>query len=274
MATLEDKILGDDKIQNYCSSSEDEFESSDEGNIKNHIIRDDTTVAPDLTHWSGAAENTGPKGVINDWQRYKQLENEKREAQEREKLELFKKLSITVRTKAEDDKRKAEEEELDPELKELMRDEMLLQFQKQRMTEMLASSSKQTNFGQVLGLLNGDDFLNAVDKENKFTTVIIHIYENHVKACRTMNKCIDELAAEYPHVKFCKIVSSTAGMSRNFKKGGIPALLVYKAGQMIGNFVRLSDEFGDDFFSSDVESFLIEHAMIQDKSCVPIIATK
>lgn len=41
-------------------------------------------------------------------------------------------------------------------------------------------------------------------------------------------------------------------------KEGLPALLVYKGGQTIGNFVKLEDTFGQDFFASDVESFLIE----------------
>ena len=39
---------------------------------------------------------------------------------------------------------------------------------------------------------------------------------------------------------------------------GLPALLVYKSGQIIGNFVKLEDTFGQDFFAVDVESFLIE----------------
>ena len=39
---------------------------------------------------------------------------------------------------------------------------------------------------------------------------------------------------------------------------GVPALLVYKNGELIGNFLRLSREFGDDFYATDVESFLDE----------------
>ena len=39
---------------------------------------------------------------------------------------------------------------------------------------------------------------------------------------------------------------------------GVPALLIYKKGEMIGNFVRLSDELGSDFFANDVEGFLHE----------------
>lgn len=270
MATLDDKILGE-KLHNYCSSSEDEGENDSEASVKSNVVNSDNITAPDKTHWSGSAENTGPKGVINDWQRFKQLESERREEKEREKLNLLKNLSITSRTKEEDDKLK-EEEELDPELRDLMRDETLLQFQKQRMAEMIAKSGKQSTFKKVFNLTGGDDFINAVDKEAIHVTVIIHIYEQQFNACKTMNIALETLAEEYHNIKFCRMLSSCAGMSRNFKRGGVPALLVYKGGQMIGNFIRLSDEFGDDFYPSDVESFLIEHAMIQDRSCIPKIA--
>jgi hypothetical protein len=39
---------------------------------------------------------------------------------------------------------------------------------------------------------------------------------------------------------------------------GVPALLVYKSGELIGNFVRVSNELGHDFFANDVEGYLLE----------------
>ena len=75
-------------------------------------------------------------GVIKDWQRFKQLETEKRDAQERERLDLLKKLSITAKTTAEDQKAK-EQAEMEAELEDLLNDDFLLEFQKQRMQEML-----------------------------------------------------------------------------------------------------------------------------------------
>ncbi|XP_055312132.1 phosducin-like protein [Sitodiplosis mosellana] len=285
MATLEDKILGDDKRENYCSSDEgeaDDFESADGSPIgaqsaaacepSNQTYFTRETV----DKWSGSSTNTGPKGVIKDWQRFKQLENEKNVGKETEKLSLMKKLCITAKTVAEDG-RQAEQDELDTELAELMNDDsILLQFQQQRMREMLERCGKQQKiFGTVFSLANGDEFLNAIDNEDKSVPVIVHIYENKLLACKTMNRCLDELAQNYKSVKFCKIFGSVAGMSANFKIGGIPALLVYKSGNLIGNFVRLSDELGgDEFFASDVESFLIEHAMLPDNSHVPIIVSK
>jgi hypothetical protein len=204
-------------------------------------------------------------GVIKDWQRFKQLETEKRQNQELERMELMKKLSITSKT-AEEDKKQKEQEEMDAELEELMNEESLLDFQKKRMLEMLEMSGNFRQFGSVITLTNGDEFLQAIDAESKNITVIIHIYEEKYRACRTMNTCLNKLAPDYPCVKFCKILSTATNLSKNFKSNALPTLLIYKNGQIIGNFIRMSDELGDDFFASDVENFLIEHSLLTDKA--------
>lgn len=281
MATLEDKILGDDKRENYCSSDEgendgdmDKCSGGGESSTKSAATNNDQTYFTRETNtWSGSSTNTGPKGVIKDWQRFKQLEIERNMEKETERLILMKKLCITAKTTAED-RKQTEQDEFDAELVELMNDDtVLLQFQQQRMREMLERCGRQQkHFGTVISLNNGDEFLNAIDNEDKSITIILHIYENKLLACKTMNRCLDELAQNYMNVKFCKIIGSVAGMSKTFKISGIPALLVYKGGHLIGNFVRLSDDLGgDEFFASDVESFLIENAMIPDKSHVPTI---
>jgi hypothetical protein len=62
-----------------------------------------------------------------------------------------------------------------------------------------------------------------------------------------------------------------AGVSMTFKAKGIPALLVYKGGSLIGNFVQLKDEFGSEFYVGDVENFLIENGMIEDRTNIPTL---
>lgn len=275
MATLEDKILGE-KLHCYCSSSEDEEDeksaSGDEG--PNDGASPQTSAQPSLPPpepWSGSSTNTGPKGVIKDWQRFKQLETEKRAEQEREKLNLFKKLSITCQSALDEEKDKAKAEELDPDLKELLEDSFLMQYQEKRMKEMLDQYKCLPSFGKLINLKDSGEFLHAIDDENKAVTVIVHIYENNIPGCEAMNGCLTCLSEEFPNVKFCRIFSSVAGMSKRFKAGGVPALLVYKGGQLIGNFVRITDDLGTDFFAEEVESFLTEHGVLPDKSCVPKI---
>lgn len=291
MATLEDKILGN-RLENYCSSSEDEagYEDAEDGGGAAASGNDTSKTAgaadgsgattdPGKTYftpvekWSGQSANTGPKGVIKDWQRFKQLETERNAEKERERLELMKKLAITSPNTSAEDAAQRDRDALDAELAELLaEDGTLLEFQRRRMVEMMERTGLQPVFGKLLSLADGDRFLGAVDKEHRLTTVVVHVYEDQMAACRTMNVCLAQLADEYRQVKFCKIVGSAAGLSRAFKVGGVPALLVYKAGALIGNFVRVSDELGgEDFYASDVESFLIEHGMLPDKTHAPSI---
>lgn len=66
---MEDKILGE-KLQYYCSSSEDEKgESGDEEednarapSAKCPIVQPAPDMNQDMTHWQGNSANTGPKG--------------------------------------------------------------------------------------------------------------------------------------------------------------------------------------------------------------------
>ena len=101
MATLDDKLLGE-KLHYYCSSSEDEEENEPKNEDDSNVVQ----LNPN-------EHNTGPKGVLDDWRRYKQLEVEKREKDEREKLDLAKKLSLNCRSEREDSEINAELEKLE-----------------------------------------------------------------------------------------------------------------------------------------------------------------
>lgn len=59
------------------------------------------------SHWIA-----GPKGVINDWRRFKQLETEQRQEQRREMERLIKKLSMTCRSHLDEEADKQKQKEL------------------------------------------------------------------------------------------------------------------------------------------------------------------
>jgi hypothetical protein len=147
MATLDDKLLGE-KTHYYCSSSEDEDESSSGNEGGGKTSKGAAQVEPEggskTEPWTGTSSNTGPKGVIKDWQRFKQLEAESAAEKERERLALFKKLSLTCSSTLDDEKQK--QDELDEELAD---DEFLQQYVQQRMAEMVARSSALPVFGKV-----------------------------------------------------------------------------------------------------------------------------
>lgn len=264
MATLDDKLLGE-KLHYYCSSSEDE---DDTGDQREQTSQSSAVPQPTL---DGSSGNTGPKGVIKDWQRFKQLETEKRAEADQEKLALAKKLNISCKTAREEEEEKAREQKIEEEMENILNDDFMKDYMQKRMQEMIASTKNTKIFGEMIDLVNGEHFLEAVDHEEKSCTVIVLIHEPAVPGCHAMLQCLRCLARDYKTVKFCQILGSAAGLSKHFKVSGVPALLAYRAGQLISNFVRMTDQFGEDFFANEVESFLLEHGLLYNKDDVPKI---
>lgn len=56
--------------------------------------------------------DSGPKGVINDWRRFKQLETEQREEQCREMERLIKKLSLSCRSHLDEEEEQQKQKDL------------------------------------------------------------------------------------------------------------------------------------------------------------------
>ncbi|MBN3322424.1 PHLP protein, partial [Atractosteus spatula] len=281
MTTLDDKLLGE-KLQYYYSSSEDEDSDKEEEGTEEKTIRNPDVLDADLEYsQDGSAVNTGPKGVINDWRKYKQLENEQRQEQRREMERLIKKLSLTCRSHLDEGSDQEKQKELQEKINGKMTlqeynmlqeegddEDFLQQYRKQRMEEMRRQLYTGKRFESVFELASAEEFLETVDKEEKSTLVMIHIYEEDLPACEAMTGSMICLAAEYPLVKFCRVKSSVIGASARFTRNALPALLVYKAGDLIGNFVRITDQLGEDFFAVDVEAFLQEYSLLPDKHAI------
>lgn len=283
MTTFEDKILGE-KLQYYCSSSEDEGSDNEEEDGEVKTIRDASVTEPELDYSAdGTSVNTGPKGVINDWRKYKQLEVEQKQEQKKEMERLIKKLSMTCRSDLDLEKDKEKQKAIQDKIKGKMTmqeynmlqeeqddEDFLQRYRMQRIEEMRRQLCRGKRFAQVYELNNGEDFLEALDKEDKSTLIMIHIYEPDVPGCEAMSGSLMCLAQEYPLVKFCSVRSSAISTSAMFRDSALPALLVYKGGDLIGNFVRLTDQLGEDFFAVDVEALLQEYGLLPEKP--PIVS--
>nr|XP_033817157.1 phosducin-like protein isoform X2 [Geotrypetes seraphini] len=217
----------------------------------------------------------GPKGVINDWQRFKQLETEQHEEQCKELEQLIQKLSMTCRSHLDEQKEEQKQKDLGDKIsgKIILQEyrlqdedeEFLQQYRKQRMEEMKKQLHSGQEFRQIFEITSGKGFLDTIDKEHKNTLIMIHIYEDGIPGSESVNGCMICLANEYPTVKFCRVKSSLIGASTRFTSSALPALLVYKGSELIGNFVRVTDQLGDDFFAVDLEAYLQECGLLPEK---------
>uniref|UniRef100_A0A8C4NHE8 Phosducin-like n=1 Tax=Eptatretus burgeri TaxID=7764 RepID=A0A8C4NHE8_EPTBU len=272
MATLDDRLLGE-KLDYYCSSSEDEGEDQAEHDdeVKHHPGKG--------LNVEGRAVNTGPKGVINDWRRYKQLEAEGKEEAKRERERLYRNLAPTVMSP--DERKKLQQQKME-ECEERERcsgdeeeEEFLQRYRARRMAEMQCRLAGKPMYGQVYELADGEAFVAVVDGAPICTPVAVHVWAPGVPACKALNGCFTCLAASYPSVKFCCVRVETCGASRRFERRALPALLVYRGGELVGNFPRISDQLGDDFFAGDLEGFMQEYGLLPqpgegiDSACHP-----
>ncbi|XP_071815519.1 phosducin-like protein isoform X1 [Apostichopus japonicus] len=273
MATLDDKILGE-KLQYYYSSSDEDDKDDEEdgccGGKDDNCEGIESPLNPGEDFSSGGATHTGPKGVIQDWRRYKQLETEKRKEQADERSELAKRLALTCRT-YDDDLKDKEKDELE-ELENLdLDDAFLRQYREQRMREMTQHLVKNRPvFGSVIELTR-ENYVDAIDNEKKTVCVVVHVYGNATPGCDAMDGCFQCLAQEYPNVKFCRAAASAMQVSHSFCRNGLPAILVYKGGQLVGNFIKVTDQLGHDFYAVEVEGFLQDHGLLPNKQEAKII---
>ncbi|OXA37248.1 phosducin-like protein isoform X3 [Folsomia candida] len=289
---LEAKILGE-RAENYCDSDEGEHEE-DRGagdpattsGPKEGVVGGDQGQmgAP---KWGGTSQNTGPKGVLRDWELYKEHQEILRREEEQNLIRMVKESSLSCRTEREDQQaaemleeiheKIADEVGTDPDLEDLLSDKVLEQFIQKRM-ELMSSGEGASGadcfprFGVgLVEIASGDEFLQIVDGSDPRVPVVVHIYDDQHPECARLNECLASLSELYPRVQFCKMRAREGGMSAVFQAKGVPALLVYKGGSLIGNYVRLGDEFGTEFYVGDVENFLIENGMIEDRANIPAL---
>uniref|UniRef100_A0A673K833 Phosducin b n=1 Tax=Sinocyclocheilus rhinocerous TaxID=307959 RepID=A0A673K833_9TELE len=145
----------------------------------------------------------------------------------------------------------------------------LRKYRKHCMQEMHERLSFGPKFEGVYDLDSGEDFLEVIEKEHRLTVVVVHIYKDGVQGCEALNSCMDCLTTEYPSVKFCRISAAATGAGERFPDDVLPALLVYKAGELLGNFLAVTQHFSEEFFATDVEAFLNEYGLLPEKECGP-----
>ncbi|XP_069009309.1 phosducin b [Embiotoca jacksoni] len=211
------------------------------------------------------ATHTGPKGVINDWRRYK-LESMDQENLPHAKKELLRQMSSPSRQK--DDSRANLNRKMSVQEYELLKEEdegCLKKYRKQCMQEMHDKLSFGPKFGGVHDLDSGEAFLEVIEKEHHSTVVVVHIYKAGIKGCEELNSCLDCLATEYPSVKFCRIDAVSSGAAERFSDEFLPTLLVYKAGELLGNFLACTQHLNEEFFATDVEAFLNSYGLLPEK---------
>lgn len=251
MATLEDRIMGE-KLQYYCSSSEDEGDDKEEeeklGDDEFDVEKSKKAQAERIEEQSWRQEskkhNTGSKGVREDARAFQRWILEK----EQEKLD---KLAVA-----------AARFSLDPVEDDLSEDEeFMAEYRAKRLQEMKARTPV-LQFGTVREL-TGTDYCEVVDLAPKEANVVVYIYEPLIRVSTRYKENLARIAQDFPSSMICCIRASAALMTPNFIQKGVPAFIAYKGGEVKKTWVNIRDYIGDDA-EYDV---LVEY--MQDQGILP-----
>ncbi|GBB93191.1 hypothetical protein RclHR1_02130004 [Rhizophagus clarus] len=233
--------------------------SEDESNEE--ISSQNNTVAPP----QHGGPQTGPKGVLADHKYHKQQAQQKKTAAILAHNERILSKAFTTTTYREDQELKAQEEELLKDFENISSDEdekqVLNKYREQRLKEIKGSVTTKLSkkrFGS-LKEISANQYVKAIDNEPSNVCVIVHLYENSIPQCRLLNECLIYLARKFVRAKFLRILASDL----EFDPIGLPALLVYKNGELIANLVKITEQIGEINFDSDtVEEVLIRYGAI------------
>lgn len=86
--------------------------------------------------------------------------------------------------------------------------------------------------------VNKNSFAQEVINSDK--TVLVDFWASWCGPCRMLSPIVDEIAAEHPEIKVCKVnVDDEPELAQSFQIMSIPSLMVFKDGKVVANSVGL-----------------------------------
>lgn len=97
-------------------------------------------------------------------------------------------------------------------------------------------------------------YVAAIDNEHKDVPIVIHIYSKAVEQCNVLTASLASLARQFPRTKFLQVQAAAIGFGKSTNEDDdeeeydefnpktlevLPTMLVYKAGELVANLVRV-----------------------------------
>ncbi|KAI8854284.1 thioredoxin-like protein [Chytridium lagenaria] len=216
---------------------------------------------------------TGPKGVLADYrfhQRQEKARMAEKDRQEAAKLSATAMKSGWIEREIQREEREKlgldkDEEEIGDDEEDAL-DRLLEKYRMKRLQEMAAVNSRP-RFGTFTEM-EVDQYVTTVEGPgsnpyDEKTTVVVHLFQPSHDACRLVNAFLAVLAPKYPFTKFVRIVSTKTG---DFDEVALPALLVYRGGELALTLLRVDDEIegwkGGRCGVDDFEEYLVRRRVV------------
>lgn len=236
--------------QQSCCNSDDDDSEDDE-----FYFRDlPPTAQPAATMPLRPTGNTGVKGVIADYKeakREEQLQKAEDHLENMQRLQRATQPAIRPRDNALDDK-KIQQLDCDSDDDD-DDDEFLKQFRMQRIAQLKEKSNASPTFG-TLSSKCPEDYVQLVDEIDPRIFVIVHLYEPSIAASRMLHSALDKVAQTMEYAKFIEVNALDA--NPNLDLICLPAILIYRGGELVNNMIKFTDGLPKAFTVQDVKEAL------------------
>ncbi|KAF3928935.1 phosducin [Arthrobotrys entomopaga] len=205
---------------------------------------------------SYGAANTGPKGVLADARSFEIARRREMQARQGHAYKGSADIPPSVQARLLDERTRNSDNSDDD-------DELMQQWRQRRIQELKSGSSfnrRKVATGRTWGKMetvDADGYLDAIEKVTADTIVVVLIFDDRSSESQFVEDCMGTLARRHVSTRFVKLHYSEAEMDRQV----VPALLAYKAGELIANLPRLVDEVptGRTLSSESLETVLRKH---------------
>eukprot|EP01026_Neomeris_dumetosa_P040939 TRINITY_DN3386_c0_g1_i7.p2 TRINITY_DN3386_c0_g1~~TRINITY_DN3386_c0_g1_i7.p2 ORF type:complete len:245 (-),score=48.03 TRINITY_DN3386_c0_g1_i7:536-1270(-) len=159
-------------------------------------------------------------------------------------------------TKDEDWLDKKDRDELDDLEDEFADDRFLEEYRLRRIQEMQQAAASKQGFGSV-EFIRANEFVEKVterSKTNNGVYVVVFLFQEGNAACIGLEKCLVELAREFPQSSYVKMVSTEC--IPNYPDSNLPTVLIYYQGKCIKSLAG-SSQFGGNRITSETVGFVL-----------------
>lgn len=134
-------------------------------------------------------------------------------------------------------------------------------FQRYKLQRIQAVQNTLPIFGSHDRIQTNSMLASVVKQAHELVYVLVHIYENNVPSCTALNLCMESLATQFQHIRFCRIRSSDSMKGYNIK--GLPTLMVYRGGKPVKTFIRMQDQIKGEITDLKLAHFLSSQGILQ-----------
>ena len=215
--------------------------------------------------------NTGPKGVKADYEEWRKHQESQREREAAEREALLQCLASgaisttpsvsysameaqRVLDKSMSHMRQGAEADEDDLLDELEDDEeAFMEAYRQKRRKEIQNHAKLPVYGKVT-TVTAFDFVDRLESSDPGVSIVVHMYEDDIRACKALDTSLESLAREYQHTDFLRLCKDDT--PTGLQSSSLPSLLVYRAGELVHTVMAVVDKIGAKCAKHDVEDLL------------------